>query len=80
VLGYHYEILPKIGCSEDPLCEIDTSEKKIYVNWGHPLRSQMGDVAFLKSAVAWKLSYHACGGDIEAMMDLALNLLTFNGA
>jgi hypothetical protein len=80
LLGQHYEVLPKIGTNEDPLCEIDTAEKKIYINWGHTLRQQMGDVAFLKSSVAWKLSYHACQGDIEAMMDLALNLLTFNGA
>jgi len=79
VLGQHYEVTPKMGTNSDPLCEIDTAEKKVYVNWGHPLRQQMGDVAFLKSSVAWKLSYHACRGDIEAMMDLALNLLTFNG-
>lgn len=79
VLGQHYEVAPKMGSSSDPLCEIDTAERKVYVNWGHPLRQQMGDVAFLKSSVAWKLSYHACRGNIEAMMDLALNLLTFNG-
>ena len=80
VLGQHYEVIPKMGSNSDPLCEIDTAQKTVYVNWGHPLRQQMGDVAFLKSSVAWKLSYHACRGDIEAMMDLALNLLTFNGA
>ncbi|HVS80640.1 MAG TPA: ATP-binding protein [Pyrinomonadaceae bacterium] len=79
VLGQHYEVAPKMGSSSDPLCEIDTAERKVYINWGHPLRQQMGDVAFLKSSVAWKLSYHACRGNIEAMMDLALNLLTFNG-
>jgi len=80
LLGQHYEVVPKMGRNNDPLCEIDTIEKKVYVNWGHPLRQQMGDVAFLKSAVVWKLSFHACQGNIEAMMDLALNLLTFNGA
>jgi hypothetical protein len=80
VLGRHYEVIPKMGNSNDALCEIDTVDKKMYVNWGHPLRQQMGDVAFLKSAVAWKLSYHACRGNIEAMMDLALNLMIFNGA
>ena len=80
LLGQHYEVAPKIGTNKDPLCEIDTAEKKIYINWAHTLRQQMGDVAFLKSSVAWKLSYHACQGDIEAMMDLALNLLTFDGA
>jgi len=80
LLGQHYDVALKIGTNKDPLCEIDTAEKKIYINWGHTLRQQMGDVAFLKSSVAWKLSYHACHGDIEAMMDLALNLLTFNGA
>lgn len=79
VLGQHYEVVAKMGSSNDPLSEIDTTERKVYVNWSHPLRQQMGDVAFLKSAVVWKLSYHACGGDIESMMDLALNLLTFDG-
>jgi hypothetical protein len=80
VLGQHYEVILKMGSDSDPLCEIDTADKKVYLNWGHPLRPQMGDVPFLKSSVAWKLSYHACRGDIEAMMGLALNLLTFNGA
>jgi histidine kinase/DNA gyrase B/HSP90-like ATPase len=80
VLGGHYRVVPKVGSEDDPLCEIDTGVKKIYVNWGHPLRQQMGDAAFLKSAVAWKLAHHACDGDIEAMMELALKILTFNGA
>jgi hypothetical protein len=79
-LGMHYRVIPKLGSEADPLCEIDTREKKIYVNWGHPLRQQMGDSAFLKSSVAWKLAYHACGQNIESIMDLALKILTFNGA
>jgi hypothetical protein len=80
LLGEYYDVIPKAGGNNDPLCEIDTITKRLYVNWGHTLRQQMGDSAFLKSAVAWKLSYLACNGDIEAMMDLALKLLTFNGA
>jgi hypothetical protein len=80
VLGQHYEVVPKLGGSGDALCEIDTVQKKVYVNWGHPLRTQMGDVSFLKASIAWKLSYYASRGDIEGMMDLALKLLTFNGA
>ena len=80
VLGQHYAVIPKDGLKNDPLCEIDTISKRIYVNWGHPLRQDLGDAAFLRSAVAWKLSYLVSSGDIEAMMDLALKLLTFNGA
>lgn len=80
VLGQHYAVIPKDGLKNDPLCEIDTIGKRIYVNWGHPLRQDLGDAAFLRSAVAWKLSYLVSSGDIEAMMDLALKLLTFNGA
>ena len=78
VLGHYYDVLPKAGTEDDPLCEIDTADKKVYVNWGHPLRQQMGDVAFLKTAIALKLSYHASRGNIEVMMDLALKLQTYN--
>jgi hypothetical protein len=80
VLGSHYRVVPKVGNENDPLCEIDTSTKEFYVNWTHPLRQQLGDAAFLKSSVAWKLAYHACGQDIESMMDLALKILAYNGA
>ena len=79
LLGEYYDVIAKTGGNNDPLCEIDTVTKRVYVNWGHTLRQQMGDVPFLKSAVAWKLSYLACKGDVEAMMELALKLLTFNG-
>lgn len=80
VLGSHYRVVPKVGNENDPLCEVDTVTKEFYINWTHPLRQQLGDAAFLKSSVAWKLAYHACGQDIESMMDLALKILAYNGA
>ena len=79
ILEHHYEVIPKDGSDTEPLCEIDTVAKRIYVNWGHSLRQQMGDVAFLKSSVAWKLAYHTCRENVETMMDLALKLWIFNG-
>jgi hypothetical protein len=80
VLGEFYEVIPKNGAEFDPLCQIDTADKKIYINWGHPIRQQMGDAAFLKTSVAWTVAYHASQGQVETMMDLALRLFTFNGA
>jgi hypothetical protein len=78
LLGEVYEIIPKDGSEKDPLCQIDLEGKKIFVNWGHPLRQQMGEAAFLKSSVAWRVAYHASQGDIENMMELYLKLFTYN--
>jgi hypothetical protein len=78
ILGSLYEIVPKSGAESDPLCQLDTESKKIYINWGHPLRQQMGDPAFIKSAVAWKIAFHASQGKVENMMDLALKILSYN--
>jgi Histidine kinase-, DNA gyrase B-, and HSP90-like ATPase len=76
ILGDSYEIVPKQGTENNPLCELDTLQKKIFLNWGHPLRQQMGDGFFMKAAIGWSIAYHASGGKIEDMMDLALRLQT----
>jgi hypothetical protein len=78
LLGVHYEVIPKNGGEQDPLCQIDTAGHKVYINWNHPLRQQMGDAAFIKSSLAWKLAFHASQDNIENMMDLALNILSFS--
>jgi hypothetical protein len=76
ILGDSYEIVPKQGTEGHPLCELDTVQKKIFLNWGHPLRQQMGDASFMKAAIGWSIAYHASGGGIDDMMDLALRLQT----
>lgn len=79
ILGEIYHVIPKVGTESDPLCQLDTVEKKIYINWSHPIRQQMAETAFIKSAVAWSIAYHANHSDMEGMMDLALRILTFGG-
>jgi hypothetical protein len=78
LMGDVYEIVPKAGGEKDPLCQLDLESKAIYVNWGHPLRQLMGEAAFIKSSVAWRIAYHASQGNIENMMELYLKILTYN--
>lgn len=79
ILDAVYEVVPKSGTETEPLCQLDTIAKRIYINWGHPVRRQMSEAAFIKSSVAWKVAYHANNGNIEDMMELALRILTFEG-
>ncbi len=75
--GHYYEVLFKQGKPEHPICEFDNERRRIYVNWGHPVKLQMTDAAFLKSAILLRLASHAAPGDGTVMMDLALNMLAF---
>jgi hypothetical protein len=79
ILNDIYRIAPKLGKENDPLCQLDTVEKVIYINWRHPVRQQMTDAAFIKSSIAWNIAFHASDGRVEAMMDLALKIVTFDG-
>jgi hypothetical protein len=79
ILNDIYRVAPKLGKENDPLCQLDTVEKVIYINWRHPVRQQMTDAAFIKSSIAWNVAYHASNGSVEAMMDLALKIVTFDG-
>ena len=47
------------------------------MNWGHPVKLHMDDTGFLKSAILLRLAYHAAPRDADAMMNLALNMLSF---
>ena len=78
LMGEIYEVVPKDGGDKDPLCQLDLESKVIYVNWGHPLRQLMGDVAYIKSSVASGLAYHASQGNVENMMELYLKILTYD--
>jgi hypothetical protein len=75
--GHYYDVVLKQGRPEHPICEFDNIEKRIYVNWAHPVKLHMDDVGFLKSAILLKLAHHAATDNADAMMDLALNMLAF---
>lgn len=78
ILGRNFQILLKIGKSDDALCELDFSDNIIYINWMHPTRGKIGDANFIKSALAWKIAYHSSNNDVDLMMNLALRLLSFS--
>jgi hypothetical protein len=75
--GHYYDVIVKQGRPEHPICEFDNKRRRIYVNWGHPVKLHMDDASFLKSAVLLRLAHHAAADDADAMMDLALNMLSF---
>ena len=49
--GQYYEVSLRQGKADQPICEFDNTEKRIYVNWGHPVKLHMDDATFLKSAI-----------------------------
>ena len=75
--GHYYDVVVKQGRPEHPICEFDNARRRIYVNWGHPVKLHMDDSSFLKSAVLLRLAHHIAADDADAMMDLALNMLSF---
>ena len=75
--GHYYDVHVKQGRPEHPICEFDNERRRIYVNWGHPVKLHMDDTSFLKSAILLRLAHHAAPNDANVMMDLALNMLSF---
>lgn len=75
--GHYYEVRFKIGKPGQPICEFDHGHRRIYVNWGHPVKQNMDDEGFLKSAILLPLAYYAAPKDADAMMNLALNMMAF---
>ena len=75
--GRYYEILLKHGRPEHPICEIDNISKQIFINWNHPVKQHLDETSFIKSAVLWKVAFHASENDIDNMMDIALRLLSY---
>ena len=75
--GHYYDVSLKQGKPDHPICEFDNERRRIYVNWGHPVKLHMDDAAFLKSAILLRLAFHAAPSDANTMMDLALNMLAF---
>ena len=75
--GHYYDVRLKQGKAEQAICEFDNEKKRIYVNWGHPVRQQMDDPSFLRSAVLLRFAHHVARTDADSLLDLALNMLAF---
>jgi hypothetical protein len=74
--GRYYEVCFKQGRPADHICEFDNARGRIYVNWAHPVKLYMDEYGFLRSAIVWRLAYHAAADDADAMISLALTLLS----
>jgi len=72
-----FEVIHKKGQPDQPIAEIDLKEDRILVNWGHPVKLQMDERGFLRTALAWVIAKEAGEKDPSQMMDLALRLLAF---
>jgi hypothetical protein len=73
-----FEVIHKKGNPDQPIGEMDLKGNQILVNWGHPVKLQMDERSFLRTALAWVLAKEAANKDSGHMMDLALRLLAFN--
>jgi hypothetical protein len=73
-----FEVIHKKGDPDQPIGEMDLKRDQILVNWGHPVKLQMDERSFLRTALAWVLAKEAANKDSAHMMDLALRLLAFN--
>jgi len=72
-----FEIANKLGRPTHPIAELDLRHNTIYVNWGHPARSQFEERTFLRTALACVLARAACSTNADQMMDMTLKLLSF---
>jgi hypothetical protein len=73
-----FEVILKKGDADLPIAEADMKEGRIYVNWGHPVKQQMDERGFLRTALAWVVAREAADKEPDRMMDLALRLLSYN--
>jgi hypothetical protein len=70
-------VIHKKGAPDQPIAEMDAKDARIFVNWGHPVKLQMDERGFLRTALAWLLAKEAAEQDPNLMMDLALRLLAY---
>jgi hypothetical protein len=73
-----FEVIHKKGNPDQPIGGMDLKKNHILINWGHPVKLQMDERSFLRTALAWVLAKEAAKKDSDHMMDLALRLLAFN--
>jgi hypothetical protein len=71
------QVVNKRGGMNRPLGELDLHNERFLINWEHPLRTQMDERGFLRTALCWILAREAASGDADQMMELALRLLSF---
>lgn len=72
-----FEVCNRRGGVHQPLGEIDLRNDRLYLNWEHPIRTQMDERGFLRTAVSWILAKEAASNDADQMMELALRLLSY---
>jgi hypothetical protein len=70
-------VVNKRGGVNRSLGELDLRSERLLINWEHPVRAQMDERGFLRTALAWILAKEAASGDADQMMELALRLLSF---
>jgi hypothetical protein len=75
VHGKYFEVCFRQGQAADSMCEFDTVEGRIHVNWAHPVKLYMDDLGFLRTAIVWRLAYHLANESAETMIKLALPML-----
>ena len=73
----HVQVVNKRGSAHRALGELDLRNERLLINWDHPIRSQMDERGFLRTALSWVLAKEAAYGDVDQMMELALRLLSF---
>ena len=71
------QVVNKRGGVNRPLGELDLRNERLLINWEHPIRTQMDERGFLRTALSWVLAKEAALGDADQMMELALRLLSF---
>ena len=71
------QVVNKRGGVHRPLGELDLGNERLLINWEHPVRTQMDERGFLRTALSWVLAKEAASGDADQMMELALRLLSF---
>lgn len=52
IAGADFEIIFKHGRNNEVLCEVYPTQKKILINWDHPVKNSMNDGEFIKHCIA----------------------------
>ena len=73
-----FNVIYKRGTPDQAVANIDPEKNLIMINWNHPVRTQMDEKAFLRTALAWIVAREAAQGNADHMMDLALKLFSFS--
>ena len=77
VFDRRFQVIHRQGRPDQAIAEVDFNAEKVFVNWGHPVKMQMDERGFLRTALAWVLAKEAASKDPQLMMELALRLLSF---